>query len=799
MKTKQIFLRNLGIAILTTGLVACNGAEGRKAKYTEEGKQYLEAGDYEKAALAFKNVLQIDPKDWGNHYQIGEVLSKQGKIEQAFNEYRTVVAQDENHVMARVRVGQLLLLNRNADDAERMADEALAKEPNNVEALVLKAGVQTAKNNSDAAIATIEKALQTSPDDVSATLMLASIHARVDRTDKAVSILKQAIEKKPDNVPLRSMLAGLYARNQKIPEAEEMLTSISKIKPQEVQHYKNLALFQVATNQVDKGEATLRAAVENNPDSEVAKSYLVDFLMERRSPDIAIAELLPMIEKNPEAYDLKFKLIGVQLAKKDIPAAEASLKEVIEQDKLGPNGIKARDKLAAIYALSRRVDEAKALIKEVLEANPRDTDSLTLRGEFALAENKIPEAIADFRSVLVDQANNVRVLKMLASAHIRNNEDSLARENMEKVVAAAPADETARLDLASLYIKAGQKDQAKQQIDALMKNNPKSLKGLEAQFKLDIAEKQWDKAQAVAKQVQELDTKDPTGFYMSGLGYQAANKLENSIEAFQQALNKKPDAVEPLNELIKTHMALKQTDKALAKLQQIVKQQPEHVIAYNLMGGVYLSEQKLAEAKQAFQKALAIKPDWYVPYRSLALIELSQKNIAEASSILKDGIGKTKGSLELVLDLSRIYHSQGEHQKVIDLYEESYKSHPDSVVAVNNLASYLSDFAATPENLARAAKLVEPLAKSSNASLLDTVAWIAYKQGNYEKSRDMLLKVIDLDPNSLISLYHLGMTYFKLNDNAKAKDYLQKAVEGQKPFDGLDVVNETLKKIQGSA
>jgi tetratricopeptide (TPR) repeat protein len=799
MTTKQTILRNLGIAVLTTGLVACNGAEERKAKYMEEGKQLLQSGDYEKAGLAFKNVLQIDPKDWETHYQIGEALSKQGKIENAFKEYSAVVGNDPNHVMARVRVGQLLLLSRNVDDAEKMVDEALAKQADNVEALVLKAGVQTARNNSDAAIATTEKALQISPDDVPATLMLASINSRIGKQDKAISLLKQAIDKKADNVSFRTMLAGLYARNNQLDDAEQLLASIIKLEPKQVQHYKNLALFQVGIKQLDKAEATLRDAALQAPDDDAAKTNLVDFLVEKRGHDVAIAELLPMIEKKPEAYDLKFKLVNLQLAKKDVAGAEASLKEVVEQDKLGPNGITARNKLASIYALTKRGDDAKALIKEVLEANPRDSEALTLRGQFALAENKIPEAVADFRSVLVDQPNNVAVLKMLAAAHIRNNEDSLARENMEKVVAAAPGDEVARLDLASLLMKAGQQNQAKQQIEELLKNNPKSLKGMEALFKYEVSQKQWDKAQAIAKQVQETFNTDATGFYMSGLGYQAENKLEASVEAFQQALAKKPDAIEPLSELVKTYMAMKQPDKALAKLQQVVKQQADHFVAYNLMGGIYLSQQKFAEAKTAYLKALDLKPEWYSPYRNLALIELAQKNKAEAVNIYKKGIDKSKGALELVDDLARLYHRDGEHDKVVALYEESYKAHPESPMTINNLASYLSDFSDSPANLERAAKLAEPLLQTNNANMIDTVAWIAYKQGNYDKAKQIMLKVLELDPASPISNYHMGMIYSKLNDNAKAAEHLQKAVDSKGGFDGLDAAKEALKKIQGGA
>ena len=796
MTTTNIILRNLGIAVLTTGLMACNGPEARKAKYKEEGKQYLAAGDYEKAGLAFKNVQQIDPKDWENHYLNAEVLSKQGKLEAAFREYSLVVNQDPNNVMARVRVGQIMLMSRNVEQAEKMAGEALEKQPDNIEALVLKAGVQSAKNDGDGAIATIEKALQLSPDDTQAILMQGSIYAKLNKLDDAISLLKTAIEKHPDNTQFLSMLGGFYVSKQQLPEAEAALSDIIRVEPNNVQHYKSLALFQVATKQVDKAEATLRDAVQKLPDNETAKANLIDFLGEKRSPDVAIAELLPMVEKKPDAYDLKFKLANLQMAKKDPASAEQTLKEVVEQDKLGPSGIKARDKLAAIYVLSKRQAEAKALIKEVLEVNPRDSDALSLRGEFALMDHKAPEAIADFRSVLVDQPGNIPILKMLAAAHMMNNEDTLAKENLEKVVAQSPKDEAAWLDLAGLYIKAGQKEQGKQQVENLLKNNPNSLKGQEALFKIALNDKQWDKAQEVAKRVQQLYSKDAVGWYMSGLGYQAANKQDAATEAFLQALQRKPDAIEPLNELIKTYMDMKQPEKAIDKLQQIVKQMPTHVVAYNLLGGVYLSQQKFSESKAAFTKALDLKPDWFAPYRSLAVIEMAQKNRPEAIAILTKGIDKTKGSLELVVDLGRIYRAAGEHQKVIALFEDSYKLHPDAVVVVNNLASYLTEYPQAPGDLERAEKLTEPLLNTNNPALLDTAGWIAYKQGNYTKAKELLLKVIDIEPRALIPHYHLGMIYAKLNETAQAIDQLQKVVNSKAAFDGMDTAKDTLKKLQ---
>ena len=118
--------------------------------------------------------------------------------------------------------------------------------------------------------------------------------------------------------------------------------------------------------------------------------------------------------------------------------------------------------------------------------------------------------------------------------------------------------------------------------------------------------------------------------------------------------------------------------------------------------------------------------------------------------------------------------------------------------ALNNLVSYLSDYAKDSAGLERAAKLAEPLTNINNPNTLDTVGWIAYKQGNYAKAQELLLKVIAQVPESAISNYHLGMTYYKQNDAAKAREYLQKAIDKKVEFTGLDAAKEALKSIDSA-
>ncbi len=788
------FIKLLLISLVEM-LLACDGSDSRRTGYLEEGKALFKAGEYKKARIAFDNAASVAPENSESRYQIAEELSKLGDMQDALDQYQIIVKQDAKHLNARVKLGQLYLLMSKNDEAEKMAREALALDGENTGALVLMGGVLSAQNNSDAAFVKAEQALQKKPDDIPAILLLASLNAKIGKVDKAISLLQHNIEKYPDNVAQRLLLANLYVQIKKLPKARESLESIIKIEPKQLIHRKRLAMFFIDSNQLDLAENVLRATVDDLPEDAQAKLNLVEFLATKRTPEVAIAELIPMIDEQPDAFELRFKLADLQFAQKQLHDVEETLQETVSLAKESRKADRARNKLARFYLARQRVKEASTLITEVLANDPGDVEALALRGEIALADNRVVEAITGFRAILNDQPDNIKVLKLLSAAHLINKNPVLARENLEKVLALTPKDEAARLDLVNLLVQMGEAQLAGQQLDAVFKLNPNSKNGMEVLFKIYLAQQQWPQAQQVAKQLENNFPDEAVGYYLSGLAYQAEAKFDKSIPRFTLALQKQPQSVEPLNQLINSYLQLKQSDKALNKLNEIVKAQPDHFFAYNLMGGVYTHAKKFNDAAVAFQKAIAIKPEWTKPYRNLALINRLQKKPAEAVKVLTTGIKNTTNAAELINDLAQIYHENGEHGKVIALYEEVYKQNPDSLSALNSLAGYMAAYAKDSASLKRLVQLAGPLAQSNDPYLLDTAAWIAYKQDDYEKAKQILLKVHTLKPDIAASNYHLGMVYLKLGDKPQAKDYLQKAIDSKADFNGLNEAKESLKTL----
>ncbi len=80
--------------------------------------------------------------------------------------------------------------------------------------------------------------------------------------------------------------------------------------------------------------------------------------------------------------------------------------------------------------------------------------------------------------------------------------------------------------------------------------------------------------------------------------------------------------------------------------------------------------------------------------------------------------------------------------------------------------------------------------------ILDSLAWGYYKKKKYNKSVELMEKVIDMAPGEAISLDHLGDIYFALERKREAMFFWQQALDLANPEDEIiEKINLKLKKI----
>jgi tetratricopeptide (TPR) repeat protein len=774
----------------------CGGADARKQSYLERGDQYFAQQNYEKARVEYRNAAQIDPTDPQARYALGRTSEKMGNARDAVAQYQAAVDQNGQFVPARAALARLFLFGGLPDKALELVEKGLADAPNSSELLTVRAAVRTQKGNIEGAFEDANAAFAANSADEYTIAMLASLYRQSARTDKAIEIVRAGIEKLPSNVDLRVVLAELELGQKHASEAEEQLKKVIELEPKVPTHRYRLARFYILQKNLDGAESTLRAGVKFDPEDATAKLALVEFLSAQRGTESAEKQLQTFISENPRDQKLKLQLGAYYEQREQYAKAEQSYRAVIADSGTKPDGLMARNRLAAMFLKRNDGAGAARLVDEVLKENPRDNDALVMRGNLALARGDTTSAIVDLRSVLRDQPNAVLVMRALARAHLQNREFTLAEETFRNAIQVNPRDPDGRLDLAQFLAQTGKSDQAKTLLEQLSTELPNNVPVQESLFRLYAAQKDFAAARQRAQKIQELHPDLALGYFLGGIVDEADGKIQDAIKAYELALKAQPMAGEPLAALVRLELARKQPDSALARVDRALAADAKNIFANNLRGELLFARGKFADARLAYAATIDVAPQWWIPYRGMAATHSAEKDFDAAATVLRRGIEASHGAPALHSELASLYERLGKPAEAIASYEEWLRRDPRSIVAANNLAMLLVSQAQDQKNLSRAQQLATQLSGSDEPAVLDTRGWVDYKSGNFRQAVELLARANEKSSTSPVLKYHLGMAQLASGDAQSARKSLEAALSGGADFRGADEAQATLVKLK---
>lgn len=787
--------RHVAVLLLAVVVAACGGAEGRKVRYVEKGEEYFVARNYEKARIEFRNALQIDPNDANVRYQVGRVAEKLTNPREAVGHYLAAIDLDANQIPARAALGRLYLLGGLPDKAMELAEPGLTKEPQNAQLLTVRGAAKAQLGNVPGAFEDAEAAVKLAPDDEYAVALLAALYRQNARSDRAIEVVRAGLEKLPDSVDLRIVLADLELAHERTAEAEAQLRKVVELQPKELSHRYRLARFYMLTKNPQSAERTLRETVAAEPDNVEAKVALVDLLAANQGVDKAEAEMKALGAKDTDNSQLQLSLARFYEKYAKVDQAKAVYRQVIEAQDTKPDGLTARNRLAAVLLQQGRADDAHHLVDEVLQQNARDNDALILRGNLAIARNDAPAAIADLRAVLRDQPNSIPVMRALARAHLRNNELALAEETLRSAAQANPVDRDVRLDLSQLLAQSGRLEQARPILQQLANESPSDVATLEALFRVEAAAKDLKAARTTAEDIKRLRPDQPIGFHLEGTIDEAEQKLEAAAVSYERALAVQPNAAEPLTALVRVMLQRKEATQALARLEKAISEGPDNAVARNLKGEILSGSGQLEPAIAAFTDSIAKAPKWWLPYRGLALAQLAAKQTDAAVGTLERGVQQTH-AVSLATSLASLYERLKRSDDAIRVYEDMVKRDPNSLAANNNLAMLLVSYRTDQASLDRAQQLTTRLAHVGEPAVLNTRGWVKFKRGEYQESLPLLREAVEKSPESPLMRYHLGMAQLRTGDRAAARQNLEAAVASGRTFHGVSEAQAALAEIK---
>lgn len=793
--SRCFFLSAVGTTVL---LAACSGTDGRKLEYLQRGNEFYSQENYEKARLEYKNVLQIDPKQVDALYHLGllEELSQNWRA--AAGNFQRVIELDQKNVEARAHLGKLYLLSGATDKALEMVEAALKVKPDSADALTLKAGVLAKQQKLDEAMAVAQLALKLNPGHADATILLAGLERVKGHSQQALELLQQGVASNPKHLGLKFVMAEILGEQGNIEKGSQVLHEVIVLKPDVLSHRLRLALYLEAGKDYPQAEAVLREAVVKDDEQAQVRLALVNFIHAHGSAEQASKQLKEFISKDPKAYGLQFAYAVERERAGQAQEAIKTYRAVIDSAKESPPGLIARARLARLLALEGKNSDAEQLVAQVLKKNATDTEALMVRVGLALTKHDAASAVADLRSVLRDQPNNVQALKLLAQAHVLNKEENLAVETLRKAETLVPNDIGVKLGLAELLARQQKLDDAKHEIESILAQDANQAQALEAMFKFHLAGKNLNAAQTTAARFAKAYPELAQGDYFTGMVLEAQGKIPAAIIAYRKAVIKRPGAAEPLTAVVKAYLSQQQLREAIMFLDEVLKRTPDNFVAQNLRGEVQLLAGNAADAEKSFSTAIALNPKLPAFYRNLGSSRLARNNVPGAFQAYEAGLKQLPDNDMLVYSIAALDERQGQLDRAIGRYQDLLKRKPQSDMAKNNLAMLLVMHRNDRDSLNQARDLVQTLDDTNEPAYLDTVGWVHYRRGELDQAVSTLEQALQKVPSAPLVHYHLGMAYYSKGDIESAQQHLEKALASKATFEGIDEARTTFDKLKKS-
>ncbi|MBW9261410.1 MAG: tetratricopeptide repeat protein [Candidatus Thiodiazotropha sp. (ex. Lucinisca nassula)] len=794
LKLYKLLLGSFLCAVLLLG-TACSSKEDRKQSYFDRGMELYSQGNYTKARLEFKNVLQIDPKDADAYYMFGLLEEKEENWRKAFSLFFRAVELKPEHQDAQVHLGTIYVLAGETEKALEAAEAVLKITPDHSEALVLRGFALAKSGESNAAIEDVLSAFSTDPSNVEAASLLSALYADRGELDRAIKIASDSLQQHRDRVASYLLLARLHAKANDDKAVVQVLTDLIQSNPNELQHRLHLVSYYKEKGNVKLAKTALKQAVNDLPDSEDAKLALVSYLKSNKDVVGAESLLSEYVAENEDNQTFKLELAKHHISLNRQAEALQVLSEVINQADLSTDGLMARTLKASLLIKEGSTQEASQLIEEVLEADPKYKDALLVRAGIALVSDDPDRGIADLRTLLREDPGHVKAHRLKARSHLKKGEVELARQSLEDAVTAQPQETATNFELVQLLIRTGELDDAEVVLQKMRKFAPKEISVLRGLGIVYLKQKNWDELLKVATTLQSEYEAEPLGYYYQGLVDQSNGRLEQSVESLTRSLELKPGAIDVLVALAKSYFGLKQVDEALNQVNQAVKTDPKHYLAYNLLGEIHLSQKRIEEAVKAFELSLSINEKWPVPYRNLVKVRLMEGKQADAIAMLRRGFENSQDPA-LGIELANTQDKLGQVDESKRIYQQILDKYPENMLAANNLAMILLRGEPDQVKKDQALKLVESFSTSENPIVLDTLGWTHYKRGETDKAISVLRRALRKNSKIPEIDYHLALAYEQIGDMDAARTHLDAALSSGKPFEGITEAKSLQARLQ---
>lgn len=464
--------------------------------------------------------------------------------------------------------------------------------------------------------------------------------------------------------------------------------------------------------------------------------------------------------------------------------------------------------LATLYISQGDYKKAKACLEKVYKKDP---ESLYLNRKMAILQQKTGDlkgALKFARECIKIDPKDINSHMLLAELSALNGDKTGEKEEYEAILNLDPKQQRIRFLLATYLIKNNKLDEAMQQLDRLVTENPDLpfVHYYKGRVYLELGN--YNEAENEYLKTLDLDgTFEPALFDLASL-YQSQKKLEESVQLYKKLVGLYPNNRTAQERLIGIYNTLGQTDNIKDLIENIQTQSKPGDPGRQTLGIYYLQKGRFAEAIAEFDLIVQAWPEddksryllslayeeSSLPEKALEHLRLikqtseyyinSQVHIAyilsdmgkndESVKVLQKAISIKQNDTSLYLVLSSLYEEKKEYKNAVETLQEGVKHNDKDTDLLFRLGIELDKSGDKHGCIIQMKKVLE-----LDPNHTDSLNYIAYSYAdegiNLDEAMAMIQRALKLKPDSGFIIDSLGWVYFRKGLYDEALNSLQKA------------------------
>ncbi len=479
--------------------------------------------------------------------------------------------------------------------------------------------------------------------------------------------------------------------------------------------------------------------------------------------------------------------------------------------------------LAQYYLALKQKDVALNYSKKATELEPNNTTYVETLANAYLNQRKYKEAIGalerlcelrrdrdDVLGILVqlyeqqgDYDNAIRTLTRLETIEGKSERLSYAKSNLftqkgDKKAAIAemkmladqyPNDNNYRCLYANTLYVNGQKKKAVTIYDKVLKEEPSNRNAQMALLAYYNDQKDSAKVHRMTERV--LFNKNATSEdrvvlmrQIIGESEQAGGDSTRVLQLFHRLLDL-PQADSDITLLCASYMNLKKmpNDSIRIVLEKLLEMSPDHAAARLQLVSYAWQAQDRDRVIELCRAARQYNPDEMAFYYYQGIAYYQNNQLDEALNAFQNGIGViTQDSDPAIVSdfyavMGDILHQKGMEKEAFAAYDSCLVWKDDNIGCLNNYAYYLSERGIRLDDAERMSYRTIK-AEPTNATYLDTYAWILFMQKRYNEAKTYIDQTLEYDKDSSSVLFeHAGDIYYHTGDVEQAVNYWREAYD----------------------